>query len=110
VSSWGASKVNVNTAPRQVLEAALTFGGNARQIAQSIIEQRRIKPFKDIEELKRILFRYSDSIEKCKDFIETRSNFYTIRVIATSGTAKTSAIIAVRKFNNVFEKIGVFSE
>lgn len=108
-SIWGAGRININSAPRNVLEAAFTFGGDAQQIAQGIIKQRRLKPFKDIEELKESLFRFSDSIEKSKDFIATRSDFFTIRITADSGAAKVSAVIAVRKFNNNFEKIGVFA-
>lgn len=109
ISVWGANKVNVNSAPRQVLESAFIFGGDAKQISQSIIEQRKLRPFVDIGEIRHAIFRYSDSVDKCKEFIATRSDFFTIRVTATSGVARTAAVIAVRKINNKLEKVAVLS-
>jgi DNA uptake protein ComE-like DNA-binding protein len=94
---WGSSKVNINTAPRQVLEAAFTFGGDADKIAEGVIQRRRIKPFADIEDLKKALFRYSDSIEKCKEYITTVSRFFTIKVTAVSGVAEASAVMVITK-------------
>ncbi len=52
---WGTTQVNINSAPRQVLEAAFTFGGDADKIAEEIIKKRREKPFANIEELKKEL-------------------------------------------------------
>jgi hypothetical protein len=109
IGLWGSNKVNVNSAPRQVLETAFVFGGDAQAIAQEIIERRRIEPFKDVNDLKRSLFRYSDSIEKCKDFIVTNSDFFTIRVTAISGVAKASAVVAVRRTGKKYEKIAVLA-
>ena len=106
---WSSRKVNINTAPRHVLEAAFTFGGDAVEVADEIIQRRRIKPFTDIEDLKKSLFRYSDSIGKCEKYITTVSSFFTIRVTAVSGVAKTSAVIAITKEGKKMERIGVFS-
>ena len=97
IGMWGSAKVNVNTAPRQVLEAVFNFGGDYKEIAEEIIQQRRIKPFKDVDELQSKLLRYSDSIRKCEKFITTQSSFFTIKVTAVSGTAKASAVIAVTR-------------
>jgi hypothetical protein len=104
---WGATQVNINSAPRQVLEAAFTFGGDADQIAAEIIKKRRGKPFASIEELKKQLFKFSDSIDKCKPYITTTSNVFTIRVTAVSGVAKASAIIVVFKDGDKIERIAV---
>ena len=106
---WASSKVNINTAPRHVLEAAFTFGGDADKIADEIIRRRRIEPFKDIEDLRQLLFRYSDSIEKCEKYITMRSSFFTIRVTAVSGVAKASAVVAITKDGRKIEKIAVIS-
>jgi len=106
---WATVKVSVNTAPRHVLEAAFTFGGDAKEIAEQIIQERRIKPFKDIEELRSKLLRYSTSVEKCERFITTKSDSFTIRVTASSGVAKASAVIAVRKEGKNVKKVGVVS-
>jgi hypothetical protein len=106
---WASSKVNINTAPRQVLEAAFTFGGDADKIAEGIIQRRRIKPFTDIEDLRKSLFRYSDSIGKCEKYITTTSRFFTIKITAVSGVAEASTIIAVTKDDKKIERIAVIS-
>jgi hypothetical protein len=106
---WGSRKVNINTAPRHVLEAAFTFGGDADKIAEEIIQRRRIEPFGGIEDLKKALFRHSVSIEKCEEYITTVSIFFTIKVTAVSGVAKASAIIAVMKSGKKLSKIAVIS-
>ncbi len=106
---WGSRKVNINTAPRHVLEAAFTFGGDADEIAEEIIQRRRMKPFTNIEDLKRALFGYSNAIEKCEKYITTASKFFTIKVTAVSGVAKASAIIAITKEGKKIVKIAVIS-
>jgi hypothetical protein len=106
---WASSQVNINTAPRQVLEAAFTFGGDKKEIAEEIIQRRRIKPFSDIEELRSTLLRYSDSIRKCEKYITTASTFFTIKVTAVAGVAKASAIVGITKDGKKMEKIGVIS-
>jgi len=109
---WTVRQVNVNTAPRHVLEAALTFGSaaDAPKIAQEIIRLRQEKPFSDIEEVKKGAFRYSDSIDRCKEFLTTASNIFTIRVTAVSGVAKVTAIAAVSKEGDKVKQIGVVSD
>lgn len=106
---WASKTVNVNTAPRHVLEAAFAFGGDADKIADEIIKRRRIKPFKDIDELKKAMFRYSDSIKKTEKYITTVSDFFTIRVTAASGVARASAVIAVTTVDKKMQKIAVLS-
>ena len=106
---WASRKVNINTAPRHVLEAAFTFGGDADKIAEEIIQRRRIKPFTNIENLRKSLLKYSDSIEKCKKYITTVSSIFTIKVTAVSGAAKASAIIAITKDGKKIERIAVIS-
>ncbi len=104
---WGTTQVNINSAPRNVLEAAFTFGGDAEKIADEIIKIRREKPFKDVEDLKKQLFRYSDSIDKCSPYITTKSNVFSIHLTAVSGAAKASAIIVVYKEGSKFQRIAV---
>ena len=109
---WVVKQVNVNSAPRHVLEAALTFGSakDAPQIADEIIRQRQTKPFATIDELKKGLFRYSDSIDKCKDFLTMSSSVFTIRVTAISGVARATAVVAVSKEGDKVKQIGVVSD
>ncbi len=106
---WGTIKVNINSAPRHVLEAAFAFGGDGPPIAEEIIKRRREKPFKDLEELRKELFRFADSIEKCKPYISTTSDIFSIHVTATSGAAKASAIVVVFKDGGKIEQIAIVS-
>jgi hypothetical protein len=106
---WGTAQININSAPRQVLEAAFTFGGDAQQIADEIIKKRREKPFENIEAVKKDLFRFSSSIDKCAPYITTSSNMFSIRVTAVTGVAKVSAIVVVMKNGDKIEKIAVLS-
>jgi 16S rRNA C1402 N4-methylase RsmH len=92
-----------------VLETAFAFGGDAKDIAEEIIQRRRIKPFEDIEDLTSSLFRYSVSIRKCEKYITTTSSFFTIRVTAASGVAKASAVIAVSNDGEKMQRIAVIS-
>jgi hypothetical protein len=106
---WGTMKVNINTAPRHVLEAAFIFGGDQVEIAEEIIQRRRIEPFSDIETLKTDLFRYSNSIEKCEKYITTVSRFFTIKVTVVSGVAKASSVIAITKEGEKVKRIAVIN-
>ncbi len=109
IGMWASEKVNVNTAPRHVLEAAFSFGGDADKVAEEIIRRRRITPFKDIEDLRKSLFRYSGSITKCERYIMVTSDFFTIRVTAVSGVSKVTAVIAVVKNGSQVERVDVIS-
>ena len=106
---WGSQKVNINTAPRHVLEAALTFGGQAPEIAHEIIKARQKKPFKSIKELKDKFYGYSAEIEKAEPYLITTSTFLAIKVTAVSGAAKTSSVATVVKQGKKIKKIGMIS-
>ena len=109
IGMWGSRKVNINTAPRHVLEAAFIFGGNEVEIAESIIQLRREQVFGTIDELKDELFRYSDSIDKCAEFITTTSRFFTIRITAISGAAKASSVIAITKDGDTVKRVAAIN-
>lgn len=110
ISLWGTQKVNVNTAPRQVLEAAFTFGGDAPEIAQKIIDERKIQPFTTIDDFKKRLVSFFGSISKVEPYITTQSDCFSIRVKATSGVARVCATAAVKKEKAKVEKIGIIIE
>jgi len=109
IGLWGSGNVNINTAPRHVLEAALIFGGDEVTIAEEIILLRREEPFGNIDDLKTALPRYADSIDKCNKFMTTESKVFSIRITATSGAAKASTIIAVKKEGNKVERIAAIN-
>lgn len=109
---WATRRVNINTAPRHVLEAALSFGSviNAPKIAEAIIQQRRIKPVADVNEIKQAVLGYSDSIEDCRDFLTATSTVFTIRVTAVSGAATATVVAAVSKEGDKIQQIAVICD
>jgi hypothetical protein len=108
---WASRTVNINTAPRHVLEAAFTFGSlsDAPEIAQEIIQNRRIQPFTDVDDLKNMFPGYADTIRECEQYITTASRFFTIRVTAVSGVAEASAVVAITKEGNKIKEVAVIS-
>jgi hypothetical protein len=109
---WAARHVNVNTAPRQVLEAALTFGSlaDAPKMAEAIIQHRRTKPVADVNELRQALPQYSSTIEDCRAFLTGQSTVFTIRVTAVSGVAKATAIAAISREGDKIQQIAAVSD
>ncbi len=110
ISTWGTTTININTAPRHVLEAAFIFGGDQVKIAEQVIQLRRVKPFENLDDLQKRIFGFTDSIEKCKTYITTASTLFTIRVTSACGLAKASAVIAVSKEGNTIKKIAVTTD
>ncbi len=109
ISMWGTEKVNINSAPRHVLEAAFAFGGYEVKIADEIIEWRKTEPFEDIGDLKKKLFRYNTSIEKSEPFITTSSDVFTIRVKANCGVAVSESVVGIKKTKSKVVKIAKIS-
>ncbi|MCD4831601.1 MAG: general secretion pathway protein GspK [Anaerohalosphaeraceae bacterium] len=110
ISRWGTQRVNINSAPRHVLEAAFMFGGDSVEIAQEIINRRKEAAFKSVENLKERLYSYNDSIDKCENYICTQSGYYSVRVTAFSGLAKVSAVAGVKTGGDKVENIGLIIE
>ncbi len=111
IGLWGASKVNINTAPRHVLESAFMFGGHTRAIAlaDAVIERRRWEPIPDLEELKKLLLGSADAIEKCQDYITMTSTHFTVRIEISIGVAQTRAVMAMVKEGDKVRKLAVVS-
>lgn len=109
---WATRQVNINSAPRQVLEALFTFGSvaDAPKIAAEVIRLRRVAPFTNVDEVKKGVLQYSDSIDKCKDLMTTASTTFTIRITATSGVAKVVVLAAVTKEGDKVKQIGIVSD
>ncbi len=101
--------VNINTAPRHVLEAAFTFGGEARGLADVIIVERQKKPIQDLEEFKKSYLRYAEAMEKCEPYICMTSKIFTVRVIATCGVARVTKTLILSKEGKTVKTIAVVS-
>ena len=107
---WGSQKININTAPRHVLEAAFMFGGDAEDIANEIIHLRKKEPIVSTDKLEGDLYGYAESIRKCQPYITTTSTFFTIKVTATSGKAKATLVALIKKDAKTTTKMAVVSE
>lgn len=105
---WGSQRINVNTAPRHVLEAALSFGtGDPKDLAERIIQKRHQEPIKTIDELKDAFYGDSLAIEQAKDYLTTTSSFFLIRVVSQSGNARASATATVIKEGRNVERLAI---
>ncbi len=106
---WGSQKVNINTAPRHVLEAAFMYGGDAEDIANEIIQIRKNEPIATIKKLEEELYVYGESVRKCKPYITTTSTFFTIKVTAASGKARATLVALIKKEGKKTNKIAIVS-
>lgn len=105
---WGSQRINVNTAPRHVLEAAFSFGmADPSQLVEQIIRKRQEAPIKTIDELKDAYYGDSLAIERAKDYLATTSNFFLIRVVSQSGNARVSAAATVIKEGRNVERLAI---
>jgi hypothetical protein len=105
---WGSQRINVNTAPRHVLEAALSFGADdPADLAEKIIRQRQAEPIKTIGDLKKTLYSDSMAIDRAKDYLTTTSNFFLVRVTSHSGNARVSAAVTVIKEGRNVERLAI---
>ncbi len=110
LSLWGAQRININTAPRHVLEAAFMLAGDgftAPELAQKVIDQRKEKPFEKIDELKEAGMMDTESFNQLKNYISTASTFFKIRVTSQSGNASTSAVATVIKEGKNMETLAI---
>jgi hypothetical protein len=106
VGLWATKQVNVNTAPRHVLEAALAFGSiaDAPKIADAIIQHRA-----EADRCHKVQAGDPHSAGSTSDFTAT-STVFTIRVTATSGVAVATAVAAITKEGDKIKRIAIVSD
>ncbi len=104
---WGSRKVNVNTAPRHVLESAFSFGGNHVEVTDRVIEERKIKPFESMDDLEQRLLGMNDYIRNAKDYLTTESELFSVTVTARIGNAESKTVVTMLKKGKKVEKLSV---
>jgi type II secretory pathway component PulK len=105
---WGSQEVNINTAPRQVLEAAFTLAAeDPKKLADAVIEQRRIKPFRTLQELEQLVPEEANRIRAAAPYLTTQSVFFQIRILSRCGNARCAAAAAVFKDQKKIETLAV---
>lgn len=100
LSLWGAQRVNINTAPRHVLESAFALAMDSfdlPEFTQQVIEARQEKPFRNINELKELGGLDTNTMNRLKNYLTTTSTFFKVRVRSRSGNAASTAVATVVK-------------
>lgn len=113
LSLWGAQRVNVNTAPRNVLEAAFSLAIDAfdlPEFTQEVIEKRKEKPLVSIDELAKLGGLDTETMNNLKNYVTTTSTFFQIRVISQSGNASSSAVATVVKEGKNVQQLVILYE
>jgi len=114
LSLWGAQRVNVNTAPRHVLEAAFSLAEmgsfNLPEFTQQVIEARQEKPLQKIDELKNLGGLDAATMKKLDNYLTTTSTFFQIHITSRSGNARSSAVATVVKEGKKTQKLAILYE
>lgn len=97
---WGSQRVNINTAPRHVLQSAFmmaTTWDEAVQMADEVILRRRGEPFKNVNTLKEIGMLDTDTFNQLRNYVTATSTFFKITVTSRHGNAHANAVLTVVK-------------
>jgi type II secretory pathway component PulK len=100
LSLWGSQRVNINTAPRHVLEATFSLAMDSfdlPEFVQELITQRKEKSFQKIDELKELGGLDADTMKNLENYLTTTSTFFQVRITSRSGGASSSAVATVVK-------------
>ncbi|ARN57834.1 type II secretion system protein GspK [Sedimentisphaera salicampi] len=107
---WGTKRVNVNTAPRQVLEALFVYGGDEVDLADAVIAERYQEPFRSFDDLRDRLYSYADSLDKVEDRVLCRSICWSVHIEAVSGNASARSTTAFMRDKKRYVKIATVYE
>jgi len=113
LSLWGSQRVNVNTAPRHVLESAFSLAMDSfdlPEFVQQVIDQRREKPLSKIDELKELGSLDADTMKQLNNYLTTTSTFFQIRITSRSGNARSSAVATVVKEGRKTQQLAILYE
>jgi len=113
LSLWGAQRVNINTAPRNVLEAAFSLAIDAfdlPEFTQKVIEKRKEKPLASLDELAELGGLDTETMNNLKNYLTTTSTFFQIHVTSQSGNASSSAVATVVKEGKNVQQLVILYE
>ncbi len=85
IGAWGHDKINLNTAPAEVLEAAFGIMGVDSRMAQAIIDRRDQKPFASTYELKQTDGISDAAVSGLIALTTVRSDTFSIHIKAIQG-------------------------
>ncbi len=96
----GSQRVNINCAPRHVLEATFSLvmsSSDVVKVAQEVITQRQKMPFEKVDEIKAMELLDEETFNKLKNLITTTSMLFKINVTSRSSNTSATAVAAVLK-------------
>jgi len=82
---WGHNKINLNSAPPEVLVGAFGALGMTEKEAQAIAKYRQAKPFTNAGQLREITEIPSDLRNSLYNLVRVDSNTFSVRVVAQMG-------------------------
>ncbi|MHC5001339.1 MAG: hypothetical protein ACYTE1_11080, partial [Planctomycetota bacterium] len=62
------------------------------EFVQEVIEKRKEKPLRKIDELKELGSLDADTMKQLNNYLTTNSTFFQIRITSRSGNARSSAV------------------
>ena len=80
------------------------------EFVQRVIEQRKEKPFRKLDELKELGRLDAGTMGELNKYLTTTSTFFQIRVTSRSGNARSSAVATVVKEGKKTENLAILYE
>jgi len=106
---WGHNRININTAPYEVLLAAFSPMGIDKQTISEIVQYRRDNPFKSLGDLRNIRKIDTDTRRAIINLSTVNSDTFSVYVRADMGRAHYSLIGGINKgLKNRFTYHAVF--
>lgn len=88
LSSWGASQININTAPPDLLADIFGPLGLTKDMANVIAEKRKTQPFNNPAELSDTISLNTQQVEAISRLCVVETDTYSVHVIAQLGRAQ----------------------
>jgi len=95
VTVWGDGKVNINTAPKEVLLAL--FPSYAREIVDEVISYRTKHPFKKVDDLLFVNGMNFQILHALRPWIKVKSNYFKVIIEVKVGDVEGSLTVVLKR-------------
>jgi general secretion pathway protein K len=103
ITVYGNGKININSAPGEVIESLSEKMDPG--LAQAVIDKRKLQPFKTVAQLRQFPWMTDAIYNDIKDKLTTTPAEYYYTITATAEDGDGYTIIAIVKLNTQTEKI-----
>ena len=97
IGCWGHNRVNINTAPVEVLEAAFLPLGLTRKTAEAVVEYREKTPFSNPTQLYKVKGINRTILYAVRAISATSSDTFSVQITASLGRASYSLYGSIYK-------------